>query len=92
MIKEAKEILLDPAKRTVYDRKHKAMLMKKAGKEKMDKRQRDLTESLFAREDAGKKWSTNVTDSEEKAPRRTNGRRETTVTGFSNSSGKCEDH
>lgn len=29
--------------------------MKKAGKEKMDKRQRDLTESLFAREDAGMK-------------------------------------
>ncbi|KAK8801425.1 hypothetical protein WA171_004567, partial [Blastocystis sp. BT1] len=55
LIKEAKEILLDPAKRTIYDRKHKAMLMKKAGKEKMDKRQRDLTESLFAREDAAKR-------------------------------------
>ena len=53
LIKEAKETLLDPTKRAAYDRKHKAMLMKKAGKEKMDKRQRDLTESLFAREEAG---------------------------------------
>ena len=53
LIKEAKEVLLDPTKRAAYDRKHKAMLMKKAGKEKMDKRQRDLTESLFAREEAG---------------------------------------
>ncbi|KAK8796898.1 hypothetical protein WA588_001024 [Blastocystis sp. NMH] len=55
LIKEAKEVLLDPTKRAAYDRKHKAMLMKKAGKEKMDKRQRDLTESLFAREEAAKK-------------------------------------
>lgn len=92
MIKEAKEILLDPAKRTVYDRKHKAMLMKKAGKEKMDKRQRDLTESLFAREDAGMGLSAIVIDSKKKATRRIDGGRKTHATYFSDSSGERKNH
>lgn len=52
-MKEAKEILLDEEKRAAYDKKHKAVLMRKAGKEKMDKRQRELTESLFAKENEG---------------------------------------
>ena len=53
LVKEAKEILLDEEKRAAYDKKHKAMLMRKAGREKMDKRQRELREALNAREDEG---------------------------------------
>lgn len=53
LVKEAKEILLDEEKRAAYDKKHKAMLMRKAGREKMDKRQRELREALNAKEDEG---------------------------------------
>lgn len=53
LIKEAKEILLDEEKRKAYDSKHKSMLMKRAGKEKMDKRQREMTEKLQEKEEAG---------------------------------------
>ena len=44
---------MDEEKRKAYDKQHKEMLMKRAGKEKMDKRQRELTETLFAKEEAG---------------------------------------
>lgn len=56
LVKEAKEILLDEEKRAAYDKKHKAMLMRKAGREKMDKRQRELREALNAKEDEGVTW------------------------------------
>ena len=53
LVKEAKEILLDEERRAAYDKKHRAMLMRKAGREKMDKRQRELREALNAKEDEG---------------------------------------
>lgn len=45
--------MLDEEKRKAYDKQHKAMLMKRAGKEKMDKRQREMTETLLAKEEEG---------------------------------------
>ena len=53
LIKNAKDILLDQKKRADYDAKYRQMLQKKAKPEKMDKRQRELTESLFAKEEEG---------------------------------------
>lgn len=55
---EAKEVLMDEQKRAVYNKKYKAMLASKSRRENMDKRQREMTESLFAREEAG--WIRNV--------------------------------
>ena len=54
LIKDAKEILLDEEKRKEYDKKYRAQLLKKASREKMDKRQRDLTEILHTKEEEGK--------------------------------------
>lgn len=52
---EAKEVLMDEQKRAVYNKKYKAMLASKSRRENMDKRQREMTESLFAREEAAKR-------------------------------------
>lgn len=49
---------MDEQKRAVYNKKYKAMLASKSRRENMDKRQREMTESLFAREEAG--WIRNV--------------------------------
>ena len=46
-------MLMDEQKREAYNKKHKAMLARKSRRENMDKRQRELTESLLAREEAG---------------------------------------
>ena len=56
LIKDAKDVLLDPKKRADYDKVHRAMLRKKAKTEQLDKRQRALTESLFAKEEEGSPW------------------------------------
>ena len=68
LVKEAKEILLDEEKRAAYDKKHKAMLMRKAGREKMDKRQRELREALNAKEDEGVTWRAVSLVSQKKTP------------------------
>ena len=68
LVKEAKEILLDEEKRAEYDKKHKAMLMRKAGREKMDKRQRELREALNAKEDEGVTWRAVSYFSQKKTP------------------------
>ena len=68
LVKEAKEILLDEEKRAAYDKKHKAMLMRKAGREKMDKRQRELREALNAKEDEGVTWRDVSYFSQKKTP------------------------
>ena len=53
LISEARDVLMDEQKREAYNKKHKAMLARKSRRENMDKRQRELTESLLAREEAG---------------------------------------
>lgn len=55
--------MLDEEKRKAYDKQHRAMLLKRAGKEKMDKRQRELTETLFAREEEGIFVNNGINDS-----------------------------
>ena len=67
LVKEAKEILLDEEKRAAYDKKHKAMLMRKAGREKMDRRQRELREALNAK-DEGVTWRAVSYFSQKKTP------------------------
>ena len=79
---------MDEEKRKAYDKQHKAMLMKRAGKEKMDKKQRELTETLFAKEEAGWLCFIAFKNSKEKKTGRVNGKRKIAISSHSDLSRK----